>query len=83
MNAHKKRDKLMPPTSAGRVSGFGTSMKFGEYYKDGMKKRKERKSQSLANDKEEVEELKKKVESIPQLVTEKVEEKIRDIIPSG
>ena len=73
----------MPPTSVGRVSGFGTSMKFGEYYNDGMKKRKERKSQSSAKDKEEVEELKKKVESIPQLVAEKVEEKIRDIIPPG
>ena len=73
----------MPPTSAGRVSGFGTSMKFGEYYKDEIKKRKERKSQSTAKEKEEVEELKKKVDSIPQLVAEKVEEKIHDIIPPG
>jgi len=83
MNAHKKRDKLMPPTSAGRVSGFGTSMKFGEYYKDDITKRKERKSQSSAKDKEEVEQLKKKVESIPEIVAQKVEEKIRDIIPPG
>ena len=58
-------------------------MKFGEYYKDEIKKRKERKSQSSAKDKEEVEELKKKMESIPLLVAEKVEEKICDIIPQG
>ena len=43
-NAYKHRDKLMPPTSAGRVSGFGTSMMFGEYNKDEIKKRKERKT---------------------------------------
>jgi hypothetical protein len=29
---------------AGRVSGFGTSMKFHEYYKEDAKKRKERRS---------------------------------------
>jgi hypothetical protein len=54
-------------------------MKFGEYYKDEIKKRKERKTQSAA----EVEELKKKVDSFPQLVAEKVEERIREIIPPG
>jgi hypothetical protein len=30
--------------SAGRVSGFGTSMKVGKYYKEDAKKRKERKT---------------------------------------
>lgn len=65
------------------MSGFGTSMKFGEYYKDEIKKRKERKSQSAAKEKEEVEELKKKVDSFLQLVAEKVEEKIHEIIPPG
>lgn len=65
------------------MSGFGTSMKFGEYYKDEIKKRKERKSQSAAKEKEEVEEPKKKVDSFLQLVAEKVEEKIREIIPPG
>ena len=43
MNVFKGRDKSKPPTSAGRVSVFGTSMKFGEYYKDECKKRKEMK----------------------------------------
>ena len=28
MNVYKERDKTAAPTSAGRVSGFGTSMKF-------------------------------------------------------
>ena len=31
-NVYKRRDKSLPPTSAGRVSGFGTSMKFINYY---------------------------------------------------
>ena len=53
MNVYKERDKSVPPTSAGRVSGFGTSMKFGEYYKDDIKKRRERKSQSSAKEKRE------------------------------
>jgi hypothetical protein len=30
-NAYKKRPKFEPLTSAGRVSSFGTSMKFREY----------------------------------------------------
>ena len=54
---------MMPPMSAGRVSSFVTSMKFGEYYKEEVKKRKERKTKLAAKDKEEVEELKKKVDS--------------------
>ena len=60
-NAYKKREKWMPPMSTGRVSGFGTGMKFGEYYKEEVKKRKERKTQSAA----EVEQLKKRVDSFP------------------
>ena len=81
VNAYKNRNKFLPPTSAGRVSGFGTSMKFGEYYKDDIKKRRERKSQSSAKEKEKVEQLQKQVESIPDIVAQKVEERIRDIIP--
>ena len=42
-NVFKNRDKSAPPSSAGRVSGFGTSMKFTEYYNsDGGVTRKER-----------------------------------------
>ena len=61
MNAYKKRPLSEPPTSAGRVCGFGTSVKFREYYKEDAKKRKERKSQMSARDKAEVEELRQKV----------------------
>ena len=28
MNVYRERDKSAPPRSAGRVTGFGTSMKF-------------------------------------------------------
>ena len=32
MNVWKNRDKTLASTSAGHVSGFGTSMKFLQYY---------------------------------------------------
>ena len=40
-NAYKGRDKSMPPTLAGRVSGFGTSMKFINYYHSDIETKKE------------------------------------------
>jgi hypothetical protein len=64
-NAYKKRDLDKPPTSAGRVSGFGTTMKVSEYYGSDAKTRKERRS---TKDKAEVQELKKKVESLEKIV---------------
>lgn len=88
-NAYKERDLDKPPTSAGRVSGFGTSMKVSEYYGSDAKSRKERRS---TKDKAEVQELKKKVESLEKivdptemskLVDEKLQEKLRQIIPPG
>ena len=87
-NTYKKREKKLPPKSAGRVSGFGTSMKFTEYYKEDAKKRRERKNQSAAKDKAEVEELKLKVKTLEEKVDEKamdklLEEKLRAIIPPG
>jgi hypothetical protein len=60
-NAFKKRPKSKPPTSASHVSGFGTSMKLREYYNKDGKQRKERKSQSAAQDQAEKEELKRKI----------------------
>ncbi|KAK1662833.1 hypothetical protein QYE76_050992 [Lolium multiflorum] len=92
-NKYKKRELDKPPTSGGRVSGFGTSMKLSEYYGSDAKTRKlERRSS--AKDKSEVQELKKKVESLEKLVAEKpventemmnklLDEKIRQIIPPG
>ncbi|KAK1611605.1 hypothetical protein QYE76_035278 [Lolium multiflorum] len=93
MNKYKERELDKPPTSGGRVSGFGTSMKLSEYYGSDAKTRKlERRSS--AKDKSEVQELKKKVESLEKLVAEKpventemmnklLDEKIRQIIPPG
>ncbi|KAK1681546.1 hypothetical protein QYE76_042394 [Lolium multiflorum] len=92
-NKYKERELDKPPTSGGRVSGFGTSMKLSEYYGSDAKTRKlERRSS--AKDKSEVQELKKKVESLEKLVAEKpventemmnklLDEKIRQIIPLG
>ncbi|KAK1628148.1 hypothetical protein QYE76_002463 [Lolium multiflorum] len=92
-NRYKERELDKPPTSGGRVSGFGTSMKLSEYYGSDAKTRKlERRSS--AKDKSEVQELKKKVESLEKLVAEKpventemmnklLDEKIRQIIPPG
>ena len=60
MNKFKGRDVDKPSTSAGHVSGFGTSMKVAEYYQSDSKTRKERRTMSKY--KSEVLELKKKVE---------------------
>ena len=45
-NVYKRRDKSLPPTSAGRVSGFGTSMKFINYYDSDAEMKKERRKPS-------------------------------------
>ena len=82
-NAYKKRDKGLPPSSAGRESGFGTSMKFKEYYKEDAKKRRERKNQ----DKAAVAERKIKVQTLEEKAVDQktvdklVEEKLRSMIP--
>ena len=87
MNVYKERDKSAPPTSAGRVSGFGTSMKFLQYYSMDTETRKERRK--TTRDKLEVMELRKKVESLEQekvdssTVDKLVEEKLRAILPPG
>ena len=48
MNRFKRREKTQPPTSAGRVSGFGTSMKFIEYYSTDTEARKQRRKSGKA-----------------------------------
>jgi hypothetical protein len=85
-NAYKKRDLDKPPTSAGHVSGFGTSMKVSEYYGLDAKTRKERRTST--KDKAEVQELKKKVESLEKIVdptkmSKLLDERLRQIIPPG
>jgi hypothetical protein len=91
MNVHKGRDKSKPPTSAGRVTGFGTAMKFIEYYSTDTDKKKERRKP--AKDRAEVLELRKKLETlekekvdssmVDKLVAEKVDEKLRSLLPAG
>ena len=63
MNVFKEREKSKKPTSAGRVSGFGTSMKFMQYYSSDPEKKTERRKMKRDNTAEVVE-LRKKVESL-------------------
>jgi phage I-like protein len=59
-------------------------MKVGKYYKEDAKKRKERKTQSAARDKAEVQELRKKLQSLEEKVDDRaVDERIRAVIPMG
>ena len=91
MILYKGRDKSKPPTSAGRVTGFGTSMKFLEYYSTDTEKKKERRKP--AKDRAEVLELRKKLDAleaekvdssvVDKLVAEKVEEKLRALLPDA
>src|SRR3954451_22205618 len=82
----KKRKLDLPPTSAGRVSGFGLNMKVRDYYESDAKSKKARKVTGVA--KAEVEELRKQVEDLkqvneqlPNLVASQVSETIKSMIP--
>ncbi|KAK1628263.1 hypothetical protein QYE76_002578 [Lolium multiflorum] len=74
LNAHKKRDPLSKPTSAGRVAGEGCSMKWSDYYKSGKKERK------APIDEKEVAQLKAQVAQIPTLVEEQVRQQVQQIV---
>ncbi|KAK1651183.1 hypothetical protein QYE76_068988 [Lolium multiflorum] len=74
LNAHKKRDPLSKPTSAGRVVGEGCSMKWSDYYKSGKKERK------ATIDEKEVAQLKAQVAQIPTLVEEQVRQQVQQIV---
>ncbi|KAK1627763.1 hypothetical protein QYE76_002078 [Lolium multiflorum] len=74
LNAHKKRDPLSKPTSAGRVVGEGCSMKWSEYYKSGKKEKK------ATIDEKEVAHLKAQVAQIPTLVEEQVRQQVQHIV---
>ena len=70
------------------MSGFGLNMKVGEYYQSDAKSRKARRM--TGKNKAEVEELKRKVESLeqakedlPKLVEESVNERLRAMLPPG
>ena len=86
MNEMKERELHLPPTLAGRVSGFGLNMKVWEYYESDAKSKKTRKVTGAA--KAEVEELRKQVEDLkqvkeqlPNLVASQVSETIKSMIP--
>ena len=67
----KNKDKLIKPTSAGRVARKGLSTQWSSYYTAGG--RKERKTSSESQSRE-VEALKAQVARIPELVQEQVEQ---------
>ncbi|KAK1631515.1 hypothetical protein QYE76_005830 [Lolium multiflorum] len=88
LNILKERPVSKPPTSAGRVCGFGTSMKFHEYYKEESSKKRRR--STMSEDKAEVEELRKKVSMLEEKqansmdkeeVDKLFEKKLRDFLP--
>ena len=78
MNEYKGRGKRDAPTSAGHVTGFGTVMKFTEYYSTDTEKKKERRRPS--KDRAEVLELRKKLDA---LEAEKVDDKLRALLPDA
>ena len=87
-NRYKRRDRTAPPTSAGRVSVFGTSMKFINYYhSDDAAKRERRRPAN--KDKVEVLELRKKVETLENQIVDStavaklVDERLKSILPPG
>ena len=86
-NDYKGRDKSLLPTSPGRVSGFGMSMKFINYYHSDAETKKERRRPS--KDKAEVVELRKKVETLESQIVDSatverlVDEKLKSFLPPG
>ena len=90
-NAYKDRPLDKAPTSSGRVTGFGCSMKVAEYYSSDAKSRKHRRKSTKA-DSGEVQQLKAEVELLrkrldekaepdPAKVSQIVDNRIREFIP--
>lgn len=78
-NRIKGRAKSLPPTSSGRVSGYGTYEKVGNFRKEDPEAKKERKAAAAAaSGKREVEVLR---EQMPRMIAEQVQEKIRELMP--
>jgi len=82
-NRLKGRAKSLPPTSSGRVSGYGTYEKVGNFRKEDPEAKKERKAAAAAaaaaaSGKRELEELR---EQMPRMIAEQVQEKMRELIP--
>jgi hypothetical protein len=73
----KGRAKSLPPTSAGRVAGYGTYDKVGDFKKEDREAKKERKAMAAvaaavaaASERREVEKLRKQM---PDLIAEQVQ----------
>jgi hypothetical protein len=81
-NRLKGRAKSLPPTSSGRVSGYGTYEKVGNFRKEDPEAKKERKAAAAAAEaasgKRELEELR---EQMPRMIAEQVQEKMRELLP--
>ena len=87
-NVYKDRDKSKAPTSAGHVSGLGTSMKFLEYYNSSdMSKAKTERRRTAMVGKTEVTEIKNKLQTLEKekvdtnMVNQLVDEKLRAFLP--
>jgi hypothetical protein len=82
INVIKGRAKSLPPTSAGRVAGYGTYNKVGDFKKEDSEAKKERKAAAVAaataSEKHKVEKL---WEQMPDLIAMQVQQKLREIIP--
>jgi hypothetical protein len=82
INMIKGRAKSLPPTSAGRVTGYGTYDKVGDFKKEDREAKKERKAAAAVavttSERRKVEKLR---EQMPDLIAEQVQQKLREIIP--
>jgi hypothetical protein len=77
----KKRTKHKKMTSAGRISGFGLTMKVGVHFKEESKARKERRSKVEEAQMREIADLKAQVAALPAQMEEKFEARLRQAIP--
>jgi hypothetical protein len=82
INVIRGRAKSLPPTSAGRVAGYCTYDKVGDFKKEDREAKKERKAAAAAaataSERCKVEKL---LEQMPDLIAEQVQQKLREIIP--
>jgi hypothetical protein len=81
INMIKGRAKSLPPTSAGHVSGYGTYDKVGNFKKEDREAKKERKAAAAAAAASEICKVEKLREQMPDLIAEKMQQKLLKIIP--
>jgi hypothetical protein len=81
MNIMKKRPKHKKMTSAGRVFGFGLTMKVDVHFKEESKARKERRSKVEEARRLKIADLKAQVAALPAQMEEKFEARLRQVIP--